>query len=90
MATIEQQQESAEQSANDEPINASELIEQLDQRQDAILSDLDDLNGRIEDLLNECLEANRVILDDESIESDDAEDREDGSEMEVVESPKAA
>jgi hypothetical protein len=34
----------------------SSLLEQLEQRQDEVLAQLDQLNARIEDLLNECLQ----------------------------------
>lgn len=34
----------------------SSLLEQLEQRQDEVLAQLDQLNARIEALLNECLQ----------------------------------
>jgi hypothetical protein len=37
----------------------SSLLEQLEQRQDEVLAQLDQLNERIEDLLNECLQTRK-------------------------------
>ena len=66
MATIDEQSLTAATDCIDEqPLNASDLIEQLDQRQNAVMTDLDELNDRIEDLLNECVEANRVVLEED-------------------------
>lgn len=66
MATIDEQSLAVETDCIDEqPLNASDLIEQLDQRQNAVMTDLDELNGRIEDLLNECVEANRAVLEED-------------------------
>lgn len=40
----------------------SSLLEELDQRQDEVLNQLDELNSRIEALLNDCLHSRGVEL----------------------------
>jgi len=38
------------------------LLDELEQRQDEVLAQLDQLNARIEDLLNECLQTRKPEL----------------------------
>ncbi|MFL2869315.1 MAG: hypothetical protein ACJZ8O_01075 [Pirellulaceae bacterium] len=79
MATIDEQSLTAETDCiEDQPLSASELIAQLDQRQDAVMTDLDALSSRIEDLLNECVESNRAGLE---------EDLEDGQAEALIDNP---
>lgn len=40
----------------------SSLLDELEQRQDEVLAQLDQLNARIEDLLNECLQTRNPEL----------------------------
>jgi hypothetical protein len=40
----------------------SSLLEELEQRQDDVISQLDQLNARIENLLNECLQTRKPEL----------------------------
>ncbi len=45
-----------------DPDRKSSLLDDLEQRQDEVLSQLDQLNARIEDLLNECLQTRKPEL----------------------------
>ena len=45
-----------------DPDRKSSLLDELEQRQDEVLSQLDQLNARIEDLLNECLQTRKPEL----------------------------
>ena len=90
MATIDEQSLTAAIDCIDEqPPNASDLIEQLDQRQNAVMTDLDELNDRIEDLLNECVEANRVVLE-EDLDKDEPENSVDDAPEEDADTANAA
>ncbi|HPM81478.1 MAG TPA: hypothetical protein PLF81_12305 [Candidatus Anammoximicrobium sp.] len=45
-----------------DPDRKSSLLDELEQRQDEVLAQLDQLNARIEDLLNECLQTRKPEL----------------------------
>jgi hypothetical protein len=40
----------------------SSLLEELEQRQDVVIAQVDELNSRIENLLNECLQTRKPEL----------------------------
>lgn len=42
------------------------LLDELEQRQDEVLAQLDQLNARIESLLNECLQTRKPELETDS------------------------